>query len=122
MRRSKSIGFAAVCLGIALMVGAAVLPVSPATQRFGPFQVNVRADDCGPAGYVVFRDTNTECRSAAQRRLLTTTGIGLLVLAMGMAMFAGGDDRRRSRVEVGTPRVRRRWALRSPGSRRYKPG
>ncbi len=122
MRRSKYIGFTAICLGIALMVGAAVLPVSPATQRFGPFHVNVRADNCGPAGQVAFNDANIECRSAAQRRLLTTTGIGLLVLAMGMALFAGGDDRRRSMVQVGMPRARRRSALRGPGSRRYKPG
>ena len=122
MRRSKSIGFSAICLGIVLVIGAAVLPVSPATQRFGPFQVNVRGDNCGPAGYVAFRHANTECRTAAHRRLLTTTGVGLLVLALGMALFAGGDDRRRSMVEVGTPRVRRRSGASRSRQGTYKPG
>ena len=118
MRRSKSVGFSAICLGMVLMIGAALLPVSPATQRYGPFLVNVRGDNCGPAGYVAFRDTNSVCRTAAHHRLLTTTGVGLLVLALGMALFAGGDERRRSMIVVGSPVVRRRSALRGPGGHR----
>jgi len=118
MRRSKSVGFSAICLGIALVIGAALLPVSPATQRFGPFQVHVRGDNCGPAGYVAFRDTNSVCRASAHRRLMVTTGVGLLVLALGMALFAGGDDRRRSMVDVGSPVARRRSARRGPGGHR----
>lgn len=122
MRKSKNAGFAIICLGIVLMVGAAVLPVSPATQRFGPFRVDVRGDNCGPAGYVAFRDTNAACRQDAQRRLLVTTGIGVLVVALGMAMFAGGDDPTGSRITVPGQRVTRRGMVRSRGSRRYRPG
>ena len=122
MRRSKHVGFAAICVGILLIIFPAVLPVSPATQRFGPFRVDIRGDNCGPAGYVAFRDeSNSVCREASHRRLLTTTGIGLLVIAFGMALFAGGDDRRGSRVDVQVPRAKRP-GYRSPGSRRYKPG
>jgi hypothetical protein len=122
LRRSKHVGFAAMCLGILLIVFPAVLPVSPATQRFGPFEVDIRGDNCGPAGYVAFRDhSNSICREAAHRRLLTTSGIGLLVVALGMAMYAGGDERPGSRVQVASSRVRRS-RFRSPGSRRYKPG
>lgn len=122
MRKSKHVGFAVICFGILLMVGAAVLPVSPATQRFGPFRVDIRGDNCGPAGYVAFREMTTECREPAQRRLLVTTGLGLLIVALGMAMYAGGDDPRGSRIVVGDLRVKRRLPARSPGSRRYKPG
>ena len=122
MRRSKYVGFLAICLGILFMVGAAVLPVTPATERFGPFRIDLRGDTCGPAGYVAFRDANEVCKEAAHRRLLSTTGIGLLVLAMGMALFSGGDQRRGSMVVVPTVRVKRRSVLRSPGSGRYRPG
>ena len=122
MRKSKHVGFAVICLGIVLMAAAAVLPVSPATQRLGPFRIDIRGDNCGPAAYVAFRDTNSVCRQAAQRRLLTTTGVGLLVVALGMAMFAGGDAPRGSRVDVPSRRLSRRALPRSPGSRRYKPG
>ena len=121
MRTSKNVGFAIVCLGIVLMVCAAVLPISPATQRFGPFRVDIRGDNCGPAGYVAFGDANAACRQDAQRRLLVTTGIGLLIVALGMAIFAGGDDPG-SRIRVPTPRVSRREMVRSRGSRRYRPG
>lgn len=122
MRRSKHVGFAAICVGILLIVFPAVLPVSPATQRLGPFRVDIRGDNCGPAAYVAFDEqANSVCREAAQRRLLTTTGIGLLIIAFGMAMFAGGDDPRGSRVQVAVPRVKGK-AFRSPGRRRYKPG
>ena len=122
MRRSKSVGFLVICLGIILMVGAAVLPVSPATERFGPFRVDIRGDTCGPAGYVLSRDANEVCTSAARRRLVTTTGIGLLIAALGMTLFAGPSERRGSMVQVGDLRVKRRSAPRSPGSRRYRPG
>ena len=122
MRTSKNAGFAIICLGIVLMVGAAVLPISPATQRFGPFRVDIRGDNCGPAGYVAFRDTNAACRQDAQRRLLVATGIGVLIVALGTAVFAGGDDPAGSRIAVPTPRVSRRAMVRSRGSRRYRPG
>jgi len=122
LRKSKNLGFAIICLGIVLMVGAAVLPVSPATQRFGPFRIDVRGDNCGPAGYVAFRDTNAACRHDAQRRLLVTTGIGGLIVALGMAIFAGGDDPTGSRIAVPSRRATRRAMLRSRGSRRYRPG
>lgn len=118
MRKSKNVGFAVICLGILLMAAAAVLPVSPAVQRFGPFRVDLRSDNCGPAGYVAVRSVDPVCEEASHRRLLTTTGVGLLVVALGMAMFAGGDDRRGSRIVVGTPQVRRRGLSRSPGSGR----
>ena len=114
MRKSKHVGFAAICLGILMIVFPAVLPVSPATQRFGPFKVDIRGDNCGPAGYVAFREqSNPVCREASHRRLLTTTGIGLLVVAFGMALYAGGDDPRGSRIQVGTPRVKRYGASQS---------
>lgn len=122
MRKSKNVGFTIICLGVVLIVAAAVLPVSPATQRFGPFRVDIRGDNCGPAGYVAFRDTNPSCRQDAQRRLVTTTGVGLLVVALGMAMFAGGDEAPGSRIDVRRPRVTGRATSRSRGSRRYRPG
>ena len=124
MRRSKSAGFLAIGLGILIIIGAAVLPVSPATERLGPFHVNLRGDNCGPAGWVVFRQPDTECGTTAYKRLLATTPIGLLVVALGMAMFAGGDERRGSRVEAPVRRVSRggRARGRSRGSRRYMPG
>ena len=122
MRKSKNVGFAVICLGIVLMVGAAVLPISPATQRFGPFRIDVRGDNCGPAGYVAFRDTNAACRQDAQRRLVVTTGIAVLIVALGMAIFAGGDDPTGSRITVPSRRVTRRAMVRSRGSRRYRPG
>ena len=121
MRRSKYVGFLATSLGVLLMVGAAVLPVSPATERFGPFRIDLDGGNCGPAGYVAFREGNEVCRQAARRRLLSTTGIGLLVVAVGLAL-SGGDQRKGSMVVVPTGRLKRRSALRSPGSRRYKPG
>ena len=118
LRTSKYVGFLAICLGILFIVGAAVLPVSPATERFGPFGIDLRGDTCGPAGYVALRDANEVCKQAAHRRLLSTTGIGLLVLAMGMALFSGGDERRGSMVMVPHVRVKPRTVLRRPGSRR----
>jgi len=118
LRRSKYVGFLAISLGILLMVGAAVLPVSPVTERFGPFRIEVDGTNCGAAGYVAFREGNEVCRQAAQRRLLSTTGVGLLVVAVGMALFTGGDQRRGSMVVVPTARLKRRSVLRSPGSRR----
>ncbi len=122
LRASKYVGFLAIGLGILLMVGAAVLPVSPATERFGPFRINLGGGTCGPAGYVAFRDASDICKQAAHRRLLSTAGIGLLAVALGMALFTGGDHRRGSMVVVPTVRAKRRPVFRSPGSRRYKPG
>jgi hypothetical protein len=122
LRRSKHVGFAAICLGILLIAFPAVLPVSPATQRLGPFRVDIRGDNCGPAGYVAVRDeSNSVCREAAHRRLLITTGIGLLIVAFGMVLYSGGDDPRGSRIAVGSPRISRPGP-RSRGSRRYRPG
>ena len=122
MRRSKSIGFGIIFLASLFMIGAAVLPVSPATQRFGPFQVDIRGDNCGPAGYVLYDDANPVCTQAAQKRLVATSGVGLLIMALGMALFAGGDAPHGTRIQVGPPKVSRRSALRSPGSRRCTPG
>ncbi len=123
MRRSKYVGFMAIAMGLMIVVAAAVLPVSPATQRLGPFKVDIRGDNCGPAGIVAFdRDANSVCRSAAQRRMLATSAVGLLVLALGMALFAGPEQRRGSRIQVTTPHVRRGPALHNPGSRRYRHG
>jgi hypothetical protein len=124
LRTSRYVGFLVIALGIILIVGAAVLPVSPASERLGPFRVDIRGDNCGPAAYVATKDDASQvCKTAAHRRLLSTTGIGLLVVALGMALFAGPEQRRGSMIEVPTQRVsRRRPVLRSPGSRRYKPG
>ncbi len=104
------------------MAGAAVLPVSPATEHLGPFRVDIRGDNCGPAGYVLYDEGNSICKEAAKKRLLSTSGVGLLVLAFGMALYAGGDSPRGSRIQMGPPRVSRREARRSRGSRRYRPG
>jgi hypothetical protein len=110
-------------LGIVLIIGAAVMPISPATQRFGPVRIDVRGDNnCGPAGYVAVRKSDTECGQAARKRLLAASAVGLLVLAAGMALFAGPDDRHGSRIQVPSRRVKRRSVLRSPSSRRYRPG
>ncbi len=122
MRTSKYVGFLAIGMGALLVVGAAVLPVSPATQRFGPFRVDIRGDNCGPAGVVAVSKPDTECGLAARKRLLSTSAVGLLVVAFGMALFAGGDGSDHSRIEARSPRVRRRSLTRSPGSRRYRPG
>jgi hypothetical protein len=123
MRKSKPVGFVLICLGILAVVGAAVLPVSPATERFGPFRVNFRGDTCGPAGYVLYDDAaNSICKEAAQRRLLATGGVSLLIVAFGMALFAGGDAPHGSRIQLGPPAVSRRRARRSRGSKRYMPG
>jgi hypothetical protein len=123
MRRSKSAGFLAICLGLLLIIGAAVLPVSPGSEGLAPFKVNLGVANCGPAGWVAFHAPDTECGHAAYRRLLATSPLGLLVVALGMAMFAGGDERRGSRVDVSMPRVGgRRGRSRSRGSRRYMPG
>ncbi len=122
MRTSKYVGFLGMALGTVLVVGAALLPVSPASQRFGPFQVDIRGDNCGPAGVVAVRQPDTECGVAARRRLVATSAIGLLTVALGMALFAGGDGNDHSRIDVGTARLRRRSLVRSPGSRRCTPG
>lgn len=122
MRTSKYIGFLAIGVGAMIIVGAAILPVSPLPQRYGPFKVDIGGDTCGPAGVVVAREANDVCRLAARKRLLSTTAVGLVVVAVGMALFAGGDEPHGSRVVVRTRRVRRRSASRSPGSRRYTPG
>lgn len=110
------------CLGILALVGAAVLPVSPATQRLGPFRVDIRGDTCGPAAYVLYDDANPTCKEAAQRRLLVTGGVSLVVVAFGMALFAGGDAPHGSRVVVGAPKSSRRQRPRRRGSRRFTPG
>lgn len=123
LRRSKYVGFLAIAVGILLVVVAAVLPVSPANQRFGPFRVDIGRDNCGPAGEVLAGDTNGVCKSAAQKRMVAATAVGLVLLALGMALYAGGDEpAHASRIVVGAHRVKRRSLLRSPGSRRYRPG
>ncbi len=126
LRTSKYVGFLTIGLGALIVVGAAILPVSPATERFGPFRVDIRGDNCGPAGVVAVQEAGTECGTAARKRLLSTSAVGLLTVALGMALFAGGDGTDHSRIDVRNRRVRRRSSLRSlvrsPGSRRYKPG
>ncbi|MDQ3898057.1 MAG: hypothetical protein M3326_12600 [Actinomycetota bacterium] len=122
MRTSKYVGFLGIGLGALLVVGAAVLPISPSTERFGPFRIGVGADNCGPAGVVAVRTPDTECGAAARRRLLSTSAVGLLVVALGMALFAGDDGSDHSRVDVRSRRVKRRSPAGSPGSRRYRPG
>jgi hypothetical protein len=122
LRKSKAIGFLLISFGLLAMIGAAVLPVSPATQRFGPFKVDIRGDNCGPAGWVLYEEGNSVCKEAARKRLVSTAVAGLLVIALGMALFAGGDEPHRSRIQMGPPKVSRRSALRNPGSRRYRPG
>lgn len=105
------------CIGILALVGAAVLPVSPATQRLGPFRVDIRGDNCGPAAYVLYADAGLECREAAQRRLLATGGVSLLMVASGMALFAGGDAPHGSRVLLGAPKPGRRSRAAGPRAR-----
>ncbi|HEX3621848.1 MAG TPA: hypothetical protein VHT97_05990 [Acidimicrobiales bacterium] len=122
MRRTKYVGFLTMCLGALLMVGAAVMPVGPATQRLEPFHVPFSGENCGPAGYVAFHRPNTDCGTAAAKRLEVSTPIGLLVLALGMAMFAGGDERRGSRIDVASPRLTRQARAHSRGRKRYIPG
>ena len=122
MRRSKAIGFLLIGFGILAIIAAAILPVSPATQRLGPFRVDIRGDNCGPAGYVVYEKGSTICKEAARKRLVAVSAVGLLVVALGMAMYAGGDEPHGSRVRMGPRKVSRREALRNPGSRRYRPG
>ena len=121
MRTSKYVGFLAIGLGALLVVGAAVLPVSPVTERFGPFRIDIGGENCGPAVMVVGHAHNADCVLAARHRLLSTTAVGLLAVAFGMALFAGGDGGH-SRVAVPTRRVKRRRPARNPGSRRYTPG
>ncbi len=122
MRKSKAIGFLLISFGILAIIAAGVLPVSPATQRLGPFRVDIRGDNCGPAGYVLYEKGSSICKEAAQKRLVGVSVAGLLVVALGMAMFAGGDDPHGSRVLLGPPKVSRREARRSRGNRRYMPG
>jgi hypothetical protein len=109
-------------LGALLAIGAAVLPVGAATERLGPFRVDVGADNCGPAGYVAFHRPDTDCGHAAVRRLRATTPVGLLLVALGMALFAGGDTARGSRIDVPTPRSRRGPPASDPGRRRPTTG
>ena len=122
LRTSKYVGFFAICLGALLVVAAAVLPVSPATERFGPFRVDLRRESCGPAAVAAVDKAGTDCGTAARKRLLATSAIGLLTVAFGMALFAGGDGSDHSRIGVKTRRLRRRSSVRSlvrsPGSRR----
>jgi hypothetical protein len=122
LRASKYVGRLAIGLAVLLIVGAAVLPVGVSAQRFGPFRIDVGGNTCGPAGYVAFHQTGTECGQAAATRLQVSTPIGLLVLALGMAMFVGGDEPNRSRVEVSSPRVRRRPGGRTRRGRRSVTG
>jgi hypothetical protein len=122
LRRSKAIGFLFICFGILAVVGAAVLPVSPASQRLGPFRVDIRGDNCGPAGVVLYEKGSTICKEAAQKRLLAVSVAAVLVVGLGMAMFAGGDAPHGSRVQVGPQKLSRREARRSRGSTRYMPG
>jgi hypothetical protein len=121
LRRGKYAGFLVLSLGALLIIGAAVMPVGQATERLGPFRLDFASDNCGPAVYVAFHRPDTDCGTAAAKRLEASTPIGLLVLALGMAMFAGGDEGRGSRVQVAGSRGRRRPGGRTPGRGRYMP-
>ena len=121
MRKSKAVGFLLISFGILAIIAAGILPVSPATQRLA-FRVDIRGDNCGPAGYVLYEDGSSICKEAAQKRLMAVSVAGLLVVALGMAMFAGGDAPHGSRIQMGPPKLSRREARRSRGSRRYMPG
>ena len=113
----------AIAVGLIIIVAAAVLPVSPSVRQVGPFKVNMGSESCGPGALVAFDDSaNSVCRSAAQRRLLAASAIGLVVIAFGMALFSGPEGRRESRIQVRTAHVRRGPVLHNPGSRRYRPG
>jgi hypothetical protein len=122
LRISKYVGFLGMGLGTLLIVGAAILPVSPASQRLGPFRIDIQGENCGPAALVAVDDPNTDCQLAARKRVVITTAVGLLVVAAGMALFVGSDGPRGSRIQVPTRTVKRQPALRNPGSRRYRPG
>lgn len=108
-------------LAVLLLVGAAVMPVGPGTQRLQPFRVDFNVGNCGPAGYVAFHRPGTDCGTAAAKRLEAAAPVGLLVLALGMVLFSGSAERRGSRVAMGDPRVRARSRSRSPRGRRSMP-
>ena len=126
LRTSKYVGFLAIGLGAVLVVGAAVLPVSPSPERFGPFRIDISGERCGPAALVALEKGGTDCGTAARKRLLATSVLGLLAVVLGMVLFAGGDGTDHSRIDVAARSVRRRSPVRSlvrsPGSRRYRPG
>jgi len=88
----------------------------------GPFRVNLRDDNCGPAVQVAFAEPDTDCGRAAAKRLVPTTGVGLMVVVLGMALFAGGDAPHGTRIDVANARLRRRSSRRGTGGRRYLPG
>lgn len=115
VRTSKYAGFVAMVLGALLMAGAAAMPVSVGRSESGP-GVTFRADGCGPAVYAAVRLSESDCQRTARRRLMATTTVGLLVMALGMVLFAGGDSRR-SAVAVPTLVTRRRRAARRSSAR-----
>lgn len=119
MRTSKYVGFLAMAIGALLMAGAAVLPVSVDRGGDGVLPFRFRVDGCGPAMYAAVRDSDSQCQRTAQRRLLVAATIGLLMAAVGLVMFAGGDDRG---SRVAAPTGRRRGSARGPGRRRGAPG
>jgi len=92
-------------LGALLIACAAALPVSVDHGDPGVAQVRFRVDGCGPAVYAAVHRSESQCRYTARRRLELTTTAGLLMMVVGLVMFAGGEPSR-SRVDVanGPPR------------------
>jgi len=107
MRTSKYVGFLTMLLGALLIACAAALPVSVDRGDPGVIGVRFRVDGCGPAVYAAVRASDSQCQRTARRRLAVTTTIGLLMMAVGLVMFAGGDSGSRSRVDVPSPVMRR---------------
>ncbi len=106
LRTSKYVGFLAMLLGALLIACAAALPVSVDRGDPGVLQVRFRVDGCGPAVYAAVRESDSQCQQTARRRLEVTTTAGLLMMVVGLVMFAGGDPGR-SRVDVATGPPRR---------------
>ncbi|MDQ2826604.1 MAG: hypothetical protein M3Y04_06565 [Actinomycetota bacterium] len=88
------------------MACAAALPVSVDRGDPGILGVHFRVDGCGPAVYAAVREADSQCQQTARRRLEVTTTAGLLMVVVGLVMFAG-DDPGGSRVEVATGAARR---------------
>jgi len=103
MKASRYVGFMAMVVGVLLVACGAVLPLR--LDRGGGVGVRFRIDGCGPAVYAAVHHTESDCQRMARRRLAGTTAMGLVLGAVGLVMYAGGDSRR-SRVEVAHRGVR----------------
>jgi len=98
VKASRYVGFLAMVVGILVVAGGAVLPLR--LDRGDPgVGLRFRMDGCGPAIYAAVHHSESDCQRVARRRVAGTTTVGLLLAAVGLVMYAGGDSRR-SRVEV----------------------